>query len=187
MTTHWTLLDYGEVISLPQQAGDIAAMAALAGQDDETFRDRYWRHRLPYDRGQADHLYWGEVLGRALAPDDPLVGELVTADVASWSRIDPAALRTIEEHVARGDRLALLSNAPEPLAAAVDRASWAAAFSHRFYSCRLSLTKPDPAIYETVLRLLQAEPANVVFHDDRAENVEAARALGINAVLHRAR
>ncbi|MCW2919816.1 MAG: hydrolase superfamily-like protein [Actinomycetia bacterium] len=94
--TAWMLLDYGEVISLPQPADDIAAMAALAGQTLATFQDRYWRHRDPYDRGQAPHAYWSNVLGRALTPDDPIVTELNTADVTSWSHLDPGPARSIE-------------------------------------------------------------------------------------------
>jgi hypothetical protein len=40
--TAWMLLDYGEVISLPQPADDIAAMPALAGQTLVTTTQR-WR------------------------------------------------------------------------------------------------------------------------------------------------
>ncbi|MGS2647981.1 HAD-IA family hydrolase [Streptosporangium sp. G12] len=182
MTT-WMLLDYGEVISMPQPSDATASMAKLIGQDEATFHDRYWRHREAYDRGQASHLYWGAVLGRTLADDDPLVAKLEAADVESWFHLNPETLRGIEDLAGR-HRLALLSNAPEPLAAAIDDAPWAAAFSHRFYSCRMALTKPDPAIFEEVLRRLDAAPGDVTFLDDRAANVRAAAALGINALLY---
>jgi putative hydrolase of the HAD superfamily len=184
MTT-WMLLDYGEVISRPQSAEAVSSLAALAGQEPARFRDRYWRYRPTYDRGQLAHDYWGAVLDRSLSPDDPLVGELTRIDVESWSDLDPAVLRMIEE---AGERqgLALLSNAPEPMAAAIDRAAWAQPFAHRFYSCRFGLAKPDAALFRLVLESLEAAPEQVTFLDDRAENVEAAAALGINAILHRA-
>ncbi|MEU8203975.1 HAD-IA family hydrolase [Streptosporangium sp. NPDC049046] len=182
MTT-WMLLDYGEVISTSQPPGATAAMAELIGQDEVTFRDRYWRHRDAFDRGQASHSYWSGVAGRTLTEDDPLVAKLDAADVESWLHLNPESLRAIEE-LAGHHGLALLSNAPEPLAAAIDDAPWAAAFTHRFYSCRLSLSKPDPAIFGEVLRHLGAAPGDVTFIDDRAVNVNAAAALGINAVLY---
>ncbi|MGW0591121.1 HAD-IA family hydrolase [Streptosporangium sp. NPDC002607] len=185
MTT-WMLLDYGEVISMPQPAGEIAVMAELADQDLATFGDRYWRHRDAYDLGQAPHAYWSEVLGRTLDDGDPLVARLDAADTASWSHLNPETLRAIEGFAGR-HRLALLSNAPESLAAAIDDAPWSAAFTHRFYSCRLALAKPDAAVFEQVLRRLDAAPGDVTFLDDRAVNVRAAAALGINAVLHPAR
>jgi putative hydrolase of the HAD superfamily len=81
-----------------------------------------------------------------------------------------------------GVRFALLSNAPEPLAAAIDRSEWSASFDRRFYSCRLGLAKPDPAVYEAVLDDLGATPQSVLFIDDRTENVLAATALGLQAV-----
>ncbi|MFF3438357.1 HAD-IA family hydrolase [Streptosporangium sp. NPDC002721] len=182
MTT-WMLLDYGEVISVAQPSDATATMAELMGHDEATFRNRYWHHRDAYDRGQASHLYWGAVLGRTLADDDPLVAKLDAADVESWLHLNPETLRGIEDLAGR-HRLALLSNAPEPLAAAIDDAPWAAAFEHRFYSCRLGLSKPDPAIFEEVLRHLGAVPGDVTFLDDRAVNVDAAAALGINALLY---
>ncbi|MEU6740818.1 HAD-IA family hydrolase [Streptosporangium sandarakinum] len=183
MTT-WMLLDYGEVISLPQPPEDVTAMAVLADLDTETFLDRYWRHRDLYDRGRPSHAYWGDVLDRGFSEGDPLVAALDAADTASWSHLDPVSLEAIRALAGR-HRLALLSNAPEPMAAAIDRAPWAQAFDHRFYSCRLGLAKPDPEIFEKVLHRLGAEPDEVTFFDDRAVNVEAAAAVGIHAVLYR--
>ncbi|MEU8383591.1 HAD-IA family hydrolase [Streptosporangium sp. NPDC048865] len=182
MTT-WMLLDYGEVISTAQPSDATAAMAELTGQDQATFRERYWLHRDAYDRGQPSHLYWSTVLGRTLAAGDPLVAELDAADVESWSHLNPESLRAIDDLAGR-HALALLSNAPEPMAAAIDDAPWSAAFDHRFYSCRMALSKPDPAIFEEVLRRLGAVPGDVTFIDDRAVNVDAAAALGINALLY---
>ncbi|GAA3093798.1 HAD-IA family hydrolase [Streptosporangium carneum] len=183
MTT-WMLLDYGEVISMPQPAGEMAALAALAGRDPDVFQERYWRHRAAYDLGQAPHLYWSDVIERDLSSDDPVVAELDVADTASWSHLNPETMEMIEK-ASGSHRLALLSNAPGPMAAAIDAAPWSEVFDHRFYSCRMSLAKPDPAIFESVLRRLGAEPGDVTFLDDRAVNVDAAAALGINAVLYR--
>ncbi|MEV8632358.1 HAD-IA family hydrolase [Streptosporangium sp. NPDC051023] len=183
MTT-WMLFDYGEVICLPQPAGAMAAMAAMAGCDGDAFHDRYWSHRDAFDRGLASHLYWSGVLDRDLEPGDPIVTRLEDADIASWSHLNPASMDMLGD-LAGSHRLALLSNAPEPIAAAIDAAPWASAFDHRFYSCRLSLAKPDPAIFESVLERLGADPADVTFLDDRAVNVDAAAGLGINAVLYR--
>ncbi len=52
-----------------------------------------------------------------------------------------------------------------------------------FYSYALGVAKPDPAYFEAILAQLGAVPAEVAFVDDRADNVEAARGLGIRAVV----
>jgi len=44
------------------------------------------------------------------------------------------------------------------------------------------LRKPDPAFFTHYLERIKAEAANIVFVDDRRENVEAARKLGMRAI-----
>nr|MDT0659720.1 HAD family phosphatase [Micromonospora sp. DSM 115978] len=178
----WLLLDYGNVISLPQPAEDIAALAALAQVPTGAFSERYWRHRIAYDLGQPSHRYWGDVLGRPLDPADPLVADLDRADAASWSHLDPDLVGLLDDLAGQGRGLALLSNAPHPLADLIDASGWARSLTHRFYSCRLGLAKPDPAVYRAVLAGLGVAPRDVTFLDDRPENVAAAASLGIDAI-----
>jgi 2-haloacid dehalogenase len=52
-------------------------------------------------------------------------------------------------------------------------------------SGELGITKPDPRIYEHLLETFDLEPGQVFFTDDLEANVEAARALGIDAVVFR--
>ncbi|MFN3979331.1 MAG: HAD family hydrolase [Caldilinea sp.] len=52
-------------------------------------------------------------------------------------------------------------------------------------SNEVGLRKPDPEIYELAMEILDASPAQILYVDDLAENVEAARQLGANAILHR--
>jgi putative hydrolase of the HAD superfamily len=181
--TRWLLSDYGEVISAPLPAETIRELAELAGQQPEEFRDRYWKFRPPYDLGQSDRDYWSAVLGRDLQAEPQLVQAMVRADIAGWMTLNPRTLPAlITSATQAGARLALLSNAPEALAIAIDSSRWSASFDRRFYSCRLGLAKPDPAVYEAVLGDLGAAPTSVLFIDDRAENVRAATAVGLPAV-----
>jgi glucose-1-phosphatase len=50
-----------------------------------------------------------------------------------------------------------------------------------FFSHRHRCAKPDAAIFQIALRELGASPDEVVYIDDLAENVTAARALGMTA------
>jgi putative hydrolase of the HAD superfamily len=179
--TRWVLADFGEVISAPLPAETVGELADLAGQQADEFRDRYWKFRPSYDLGQSDRAYWSAVLGRQAEPQ--LVAAMVRVDMAGWMTLNPRTLPALFRFGTRaGVRLALLSNAPEPLAAAIDDSGWSARFDRCFYSCRLGLAKPDPAIFEAVLDDLGATPPSVLFIDDRAENTLAARALGLPAV-----
>ena len=55
-------------------------------------------------------------------------------------------------------------------------------FDGRIVSGEVRLAKPDPAIYHMLLDTYKLNPRETFFVDDRLENVEAARNLGIEAV-----
>jgi putative hydrolase of the HAD superfamily len=50
-----------------------------------------------------------------------------------------------------------------------------------FWSYELGVAKPDPAFFTAILGQLDVEPADVLFVDDNARNVEAARTVGLRA------
>jgi putative hydrolase of the HAD superfamily len=52
-------------------------------------------------------------------------------------------------------------------------------------SCYVGLRKPHPEIYRLALDLLQRDPDEVVFIDDREGNIEAAKKLGIHGIVHK--
>jgi putative hydrolase of the HAD superfamily len=179
----WLLVDYGETISTPLPAGTVSELASLAGQDPDEFRQRYWHARPDYDLGQAPEIYWSRVLDRDLSDLTPLINTLTRIDVHGWLSVNASTIRTLLAHARRnGTRLALLSNAPEPLAAAIDRSPWSRHFTHRFYSCRLGYAKPDPAAFTTALAHLGSDPHRVFFIDDRTANTLAANRAGMPAI-----
>jgi putative hydrolase of the HAD superfamily len=180
----WLLCDYGEVLTLPQPVEDVALLERAAGRSGGAFWDAYWQHRPDYDRAAVTvEAYWAAVLGEPV--ERAAIEALIALDIASWLHLNPPAVEAVGRARGRGLRLALLSNAPHEVADAVDAAEFATMFEQRIFSCRLGLVKPDPAIYAGALELLGAEPAEVIFVDDRPANVEAARALGIRAHLFR--
>lgn len=84
----------------------------------------------------------------------------------------------------RRRRTALLSNAWDDLRAAIEN-EWkiADAFDEMVISAEVGMAKPDPRIYRLALERLGVAPAEAVFVDDFPRNVEAARALGMQAIL----
>ena len=57
-------------------------------------------------------------------------------------------------------------------------------FTREFYSCSMGVAKPDIAFFERVLHALDLRGNNVLFLDDRQENVEAARRAGLAAAVY---
>jgi putative hydrolase of the HAD superfamily len=56
-------------------------------------------------------------------------------------------------------------------------------FDKLYFSYEMGLWKPNPAIYQEVLSIKKLKPKEVVFFDDNPENIESARAIGMQAIL----
>lgn len=54
-------------------------------------------------------------------------------------------------------------------------------FHAAYYSNEVGYRKPEPQIYELLLRKENLKPEETFFVDDKLENIEAAKALGIQA------
>ena len=176
----WLLCDYGEVLCLPQPLADREAIESIVGQSGPDFWANYWSNRRAYDRADLTvEKYWTAVLGAR--PTPTVLDAIVEADAASWVHPNRFSLSGASRAAERGFRLAIFSNAPVEIAKAVDSRDWLAEFSPRIFSCDLRAVKPEPAAYLAVLEALKADPAEVVFLDDREENVSAAKEVGIRA------
>jgi putative hydrolase of the HAD superfamily len=56
-------------------------------------------------------------------------------------------------------------------------------FDSEFYSCFVGSAKPQAKFFEKVIAQIGCEASAVLFLDDRAENVEAAKQAGLNALV----
>ena len=114
-----------------------------------------------------------------MSDGDPLLVRLVTVDIASWFILKPAMLDLLAHARQKGLSLSLLSNAPHKLADRISGHSAFGMFDQLLFSARLGLSKPDPAIYEAALARLAVAADEVLFVDDRAENIAAAADVGL--------
>jgi putative hydrolase of the HAD superfamily len=181
------IFDYGNVLSQPQPIADTQAMADILDLPLERFTELYWQFRIPYDAGRlAPADYWNTVAKtaeRALPTDQ--VDALVDIDSRSWSHPDSVMPQWAHRLRAAGLRTAILSNMPVTVRDYVLCCSWLPEFDALTFSCEAGVCKPEPKIYWDCLNKLGAEPAEVLFLDDRESNIVAARALGLHAVLFR--
>lgn len=180
------IFDYGNVLCVPQQPSDVEKMAAVCHMPVPRFAELYWRFRLAYDRAELDgDSYWSSVIreeSRALSPDE--IARLIQLDGASWARPNQATLRGVERLRAAGIPMAVLSNMPlEVKDYILEHCRWLSAFQHLVFSCDVRLVKPDPAIYQECLKKLKLAPGEVLFLDDKPENVQAAVELGIHGTV----
>lgn len=172
--------DLGGVLA--PSGGALAALAEALDVSESELADPYWTHRDAYDLGACPDAYWrpiAEALGRPL--DGAWTERLDRIDTDCWTTLAPDAAALLARLAKRGTPLGILSNAPGSLARAVRRAPWSAPFETLVFSSDLGLMKPDPLVYRAADERLGRSPSQVVFFDDRPQNVEAARAHGWRA------
>lgn len=57
-------------------------------------------------------------------------------------------------------------------------------FRGMFFSHELQMRKPEARIYREVLGIIRRDPQDCLFIDDKADNTEAAAALGLQVLTH---
>ena len=180
----WVMFDYGGVISQAPTAEDLALMTGVAGVSVPAFLAEYWNWRRAYDLAELDAKEYWQQVGTGLRRDfgGTEISELIRLDSAAWLRLQAGTVALLEDLAGAGHPLALLSNAPHELAAEIRELPVATHFGHLIFSCELKLAKPDPRCYGRALARLGADPGEVIFIDDRAENVAAAAEMGLSSV-----
>jgi len=180
LAPHVVVFDYGEVISREPTDADRAALVARAGVDAEPFWTAYWAHREPLDQGTLSIAdYWAAVASDLGVEWDAVdVHELWALDHRGWLSVDPGTLRVLHALADGGTRLALLSNAGADFSGWLRSGSFAPLFERVFVSGELGLVKPNADIYEHVIAELGITPDELLFVDNKSENVEGARAVG---------
>jgi putative hydrolase of the HAD superfamily len=180
------VFDYGNVLCLEQTLEDMKGMALVCGISDERFSELYWKLRPPYDRGDIDGPAYWTAVGRQqeLGLSRDQIATLIKLDCESITRPNQGAVQWAELLRHEGFRLTLLSNMPFELSRHVTKSFQSLfRFEYLIYSCDYGSIKPELAIYRKCLELLKGAPQDILYLDDRAENVEAAAGLGINALL----
>jgi HAD superfamily hydrolase (TIGR01509 family) len=122
--------------------------------------------------------YWLDVqtrLGLTAAETKQLA-----VDFYSGDRLDESLVAAIR--ASNADVIALLSNDSVELRPKLERLALVDLFDPLVISAEIGAMKPDPVAYRTVLERAGCTPDDAVFIDDRPENVEGARRVGIEGV-----
>ncbi len=179
------IFDFGYVLSLPPRVSDYQNLAKLAGIDVNAFEGTYWSQRVDYDRGTiAGPAYWHRVAEAAGVEITPAhIRSLIAADIDIWMRANPVMMEWVRALKNHGLKIAVLSNMPIEISTHMRRyAAWFRDFDYVCFSAEVQLAKPGAAIFYACLKVVGSKPEECLFIDDRADNVEAARALGMCAV-----
>ena len=178
-------LDYGGVISQPQNPENVNTILQCLGQDYDDFMQVYYDLRVGYDNGQlSGQEYWVRVLRHyGLNPNGFDLSRFIREDVNSWTHLNHAMLQFITERKNRIPKLAMISNMVEDtLVFMREHYDWLDLFDELVFSCELGVNKPEREIYEICLRKLNISPHECLFVDDSRINVKGAKDSGMRAI-----
>jgi putative hydrolase of the HAD superfamily len=181
------IFDFGGVICFHPDEPRWRRAAEAAGLPLADFMSAFWSNRIRYDAGLCSpEEYWQAVAASAGTHfEASRIPKLVRCEIELWNQFDARVLAWTSQLRAAGIRTAILSNLPRPLGVEL-RATpgFLEHFDHVTFSYELSVVKPLPEIYLDAIDGLGIDPAQALFLDDRADNVEGAQAVGMPALVY---
>ena len=186
MALRAVIFDYGMVLTGAPVAEAHDAMLRITGLPHDRFEALYWADRHAYDEGKLTGLeFWRKIVRNASLNLDPkAIDDLKSWDARMWTTQNPVMLAWQQNLKQHGVLTAILSNMGDSVLENMQREfDWLSNFDVLLWSFQLKMAKPDPAIYHHALEKLGTRPEETLFIDDKNVNIEAARALGINAIL----
>ena len=181
------LFDFGMVLSGPPSAKGWAAMGEISGLDESTLQRNYWAHRDDYDRGALDgDAYWKRVADDAGTQFSKETRKLLqAADLELWTEMNEPMLLWVQKLHTAGIRTGILSNMGDMMARGLcSKLDWIGDFHHTVWSYALKMRKPEPAIYAAAANGLGLPAGEILFLDDKEENVRAAEEFGMQGLVY---
>jgi putative hydrolase of the HAD superfamily len=186
-TVKAVLFDYGLVLSGPPDPAAWERLKRLLNADEAAFHTAYWKHRDAYDRGSfTAEAYWQQVAEDLHRPlDEAEIRQLIDIDTDVWTQPNQPMIDWAAALQRARMKTGILSNIGDAMEREVlARCPWLADFTHHTFSHRLKMAKPEPAIYQQAAEGLNVPPENILFIDDREDNIAAAHTAGMQAVRY---
>ncbi len=180
------IFDYGNVLIDWNPA---YLFLPVFGGDEEKCRfftdnvcNREWFTRM--DRGESMDVCVAELQARY-----PQYADAVAMFRDRWFEMChgelPGMFELIQDFKSKGIGVYGLTNWPaETFTEARRRFRTLASIDNYVVSSSVKLAKPEPAIYQLLLSKYNLNPEECVFIDDRKDNVDAAKALGMEGIIY---
>ncbi|MBS0628974.1 MAG: HAD family phosphatase [Verrucomicrobia bacterium] len=176
------IFDWGNVIASPDRDMIANFLCDCLHISKSEFESVNLEKRKAVSAGQPEIGFWleyAQAKGIELPQDWPeqynqTLRASINADQKIYSLID-----TLKKN---GLRVGLLSNINDRHKQMIEDFGFYEPFEPCLLSCEMGLEKPDPRVFELLLSSLDLPAHEVVFIDDKIDNVEAAKQLGIDAI-----
>ena len=177
------IFDWGGVVAPNPNGGWLGVLARILDTTVESLLP-HWRAAGYTDlsKGIIDEAtFWHQF--------ETSFGQPLPSDIATvWAEGSalhpwPEMLSFVQELKTKNIRVALLSNTVRPMSIMAHQAGLYEGFDLVVLSDEVGLTKPDPAMYQSLLDGLQLSATECIYVDDLPKNLEPAATMGMTTIL----
>lgn len=176
------VFDFGGVIAKADTAQMSNFLMNSFGVDKEELSIALRNMQSHIANGESEEEYWTEFAASkniTLAPHwidqwDAIIKNSITEI--------PGTIALVKALQSEGYQTAMLSDVTQYQAKVIRKIGYYDLFHPVLLSYEIGVKKPDPEAFKILLKTLNEPASHVLFIDDRMENVDAAKKLGIDSI-----
>jgi epoxide hydrolase-like predicted phosphatase len=176
------VFDYGDVVGKVDRERVISYLTSSLQitREEAIALARKWKH-AKFTEGCDEAVFFKEAIGPKMTPQWlAKFDQEIDASITQNSQVVDL-VKCLQK---KGYATPLFSNVKESGAIFLRQKNAYALFKPIVLSCEIGAEKPDPKAYQIMLEKVRLPASEMVFIDDKAENVEAAKAAGIDAIQY---
>ncbi len=177
------VFDWGNVIAFDDRSVVVDFICGALQISETEFEDANLEKRKAVKAGKTDIDFWCDYAKKKGVQLPKDWGQKYTAALKASVGADPEMYLLIDQLKKNEIRVGLLSNINDRYITLMRDFGFYEPFEPCLLSCEIGLEKPNPKVYELLLQTMHLPPQDIVFIDDKVENVEAAKEMGIDAIL----
>jgi epoxide hydrolase-like predicted phosphatase len=156
-------------------------ISKLKNLDQEEVKLIFKKHWMPVKIGKISY----DVFWQGMAKDLELTTEEVEDTKQFILNLFEPSKKTLDviRELGKKFKLYLLSNSCEWSEESYKFHGVNSLFEKEFFSHKVGLAKPDIKIYELAIKDIGLKPEEIIFIDDKLDNVTAANNAGLNGIL----
>lgn len=181
--SYYVVFDFGGVLTgEPNREAVVQFLKQSLSLSDQEFERLNQLKKEAFASGVTDEEFWRAY---ALEQEIKLADDWADSLKASMKKaigINPSMLALVGQLKEKNIPVALFSNIDARKAKIIRDFGYYELFHPCILSCDILMEKPDPKAFEHLIQRLGMPAEQILFIDDKIENVEAAEALGIDAL-----
>ncbi len=176
------VFDFGGVIATANRALMVDFLKNTFSIDEQELRQALHDMHTYSSENRSERQFWqsyAKTKGVKLPADWE---EQFEAVITQAIHPIPATISIVKELKRQGYQVALLSDVTEHQARIIRRMGYYDLFQPALLSYEIGVEKPNPEAFQILIKTLHLPATDILFIDDKIENVDAAKQQGIDAI-----